>query len=65
MNNIKLLHLFELFFLNNFLTNTFPRAAYRSKKTSEVARAYFVLSLCGVKPLVKHNAKVGFYQSRQ
>lgn len=33
-------------------------AAYRSKKTSEVARAYFVLSLCGVKPLVKHNAKL-------
>ena len=29
-----------------------------SKKTSEVARAYLVLSLCGVKPLVKHNAKV-------
>ena len=32
------------------------RAAYRSKKTSEVARAYAVLSLCGVKPLVTHNA---------
>lgn len=32
------------------------RAAYKSKKTSEVARAYFVLSLCGVKPLVKNNA---------
>ena len=31
------------------------RAAYKSKKTSEVARAYFVLSLCGIKPLVKHN----------
>jgi len=31
-------------------------AAYRSKKTSEVARAYAVLSLCGVKPLVTHNA---------
>ena len=34
------------------------RAAYKSKKTSEVARAYFVLSLCGIKPLVKHNDKV-------
>ena len=34
------------------------REAYMSKKTSEVARAYLVLSLCGVKPLVKHNAKV-------
>jgi len=31
------------------------RAAYKSKKTSEVARAYLVLSLCGVKPLVKNN----------
>ena len=34
------------------------RAAYKSKKTSEVARAYLVLSLCGIKPLVKHNDKV-------
>jgi len=33
-------------------------AAYRSKKTSEVARAYLVLTLCGVKPLVKYNAKL-------
>ena len=33
-------------------------AAYKSKKTSEVARAYFVLSLCGIKPIVKHNDKV-------
>lgn len=31
-------------------------AAYRSKKTSEVARAYAVLTLCGIKPLVAHNA---------
>merc|ERR1712242_335427 len=31
-------------------------AAYRSKKTSEVVRAYAVLTLCGVKPLVTHNA---------
>ena len=34
----------------------FLRAAYRSKKTSEVVRAYAVLTLCGVKPLVTHNA---------
>lgn len=34
------------------------REAYRSKKTSEVARAYLVLSLCGVKPLVQHNDKL-------
>lgn len=33
-------------------------AAYRSKKTSEVVRAYAVLTLCGVKPLVTHNAKL-------
>jgi len=31
-------------------------AAYRSKKTSEVVRAYTVLTLCGIKPLVAHNA---------
>lgn len=31
-------------------------AAYRSKKTSEVVRAYAVLTLCGIKPLVAHNA---------
>merc|ERR1712242_233908 len=31
-------------------------AAYRSKKTSEVVRAHAVLTLCGVKPLVTHNA---------
>ena len=37
------------------------RAAYRSKKTSEVVRAYAVLTLCGVKPLVTHNAKVIIY----
>jgi len=37
------------------LTFNDHRAAYKSKKTSEVARAYFVLSLCGIKPLVKHN----------
>ena len=35
------------------------RAAYKSKKTSEVMRAYLVMSLCGIKPLVDHNAKVG------
>jgi len=34
------------------------RSAYKSKKTSEVARAYLVLSLCGIKPLVKHNDKL-------
>ena len=34
------------------------REAYKSKHNSEVARAYVVLTLCGVKPLVKHNAKV-------
>jgi len=33
-------------------------AAYKSKKTSEVARAYLVMSLCGVKPLVQHNDKL-------
>jgi len=37
------------------------RAAYKSKKTSEVARAYFVLSLCGIQPLVKHNAMLMKY----
>jgi len=37
------------------LTFSDHRAAYKSKKTSEVARAYFVLSLCGIKPLVKNN----------
>jgi len=40
------------------LTFNDHRAAYKSKKTSEVARAYFVLSLCGIKPLVKHNDKL-------
>ena len=35
------------------------REAYKSKKTSEIARAYLVLSMCGIKPLVEHNAKVG------
>ena len=30
-------------------------AAYKSKTTSEVARAYLVLTLCGIKPLVKNN----------
>jgi len=34
------------------------KEAYRSKKTSEVLRAYLVLSLCGVKPLVEHNDKL-------
>jgi len=33
-------------------------AAYKSKKTSEVVRAYVVMSLCGIKPLVKHNDKL-------
>jgi len=33
-------------------------AAYKSKKTSEVARAYLVMSLCGIKPLVQHNDKL-------
>jgi len=33
-------------------------AAYKSKKTSEVARAYLVMSLCGIKPLVEHNDKL-------
>jgi len=40
------------------LTFSDHRAAYKSKKTSEVARAYLVLTLCGVKPLVKHNDKL-------
>jgi len=40
------------------LTFNDHRAAYKSKKTSEVARAYLVLSLCGIKPLVKHNDKL-------
>ena len=40
------------------VTHPVSRAAYRSKKTSEVVRAYAVLTLCGVKPLVTHNAKV-------
>ena len=34
------------------------REAYISKKTSEIFRAYFVLSLCGIKPLVENNDKV-------
>jgi len=34
------------------------QAAYKSKKTSEIARAYLVLSLCGIKPLVQHNDKL-------
>jgi len=34
------------------------REAYKSKKTSEIARAYLVLSMCGIKPLVEHNAKL-------
>jgi len=34
------------------------REAYRSKKTSELFRAYVVLSLCGVKPLVDNNEKL-------
>jgi len=38
-----------------FLDN---EAAYKSKKTSEVMRAYLVMSLCGIKPLVDHNAKL-------
>eukprot|EP00092_Neocalanus_flemingeri_P061266 GFUD01073621.1.p1 GENE.GFUD01073621.1~~GFUD01073621.1.p1 ORF type:complete len:613 (+),score=181.51 GFUD01073621.1:117-1955(+) len=33
-------------------------AAYKSKTTTEVARAYLVMSLCGVKPLVTHNDKL-------
>lgn len=33
-------------------------AAYKSKKTSEVVRAYVVMSLCGIEPLVKHNDKL-------
>jgi len=33
-------------------------AAYKSKKTSEVARAYLVMTLCGIKPLVTHNDKL-------
>lgn len=41
----------DLTFLDN-------EAAYKSKKTSEVARAYLVMSLCGIKPLVDHNAKL-------
>ena len=44
--------------LMSFLVELMFRAAYKSKRTSEVARAYLVLSLCGIKPLVKHNEKV-------
>ena len=39
-----------------YLISICLRAAYRSKKTSEVVRAYAVLTLCGIKPLVTHNA---------
>jgi len=41
----------DLTFLDN-------EAAYKSKKNSEVLRAYVVMSLCGIKPLVKHNDKL-------
>jgi len=41
----------DLTFLDN-------EAAYKSKKNSEVMRAYLVMSLCGIKPLVKHNDKL-------
>ena len=37
------------------LTFNDHRAAYKSKTTSQVARAYLVLTLCGIKPLVKNN----------
>jgi len=40
------------------LTFNDHKAAYKSKKTSEVARAYLVMSLCGIKPLVQHNDKL-------
>jgi len=40
------------------LTFNDHRAAFKSKKTSEVARAYLVLSLCGIGPLVKNNDKL-------
>jgi len=43
---------------NTELSFNDAREAYRSKKTSEVARAYLVLSLCGVKPLVENNDKL-------
>jgi proline dehydrogenase len=35
-----------------------PREAYISKKTSEIFRAYFVLTLCGIRPLVENNDKL-------
>ena len=40
------------------LTFNDHRAAYKSKTTSQVARAYLVLTLCGIKPLVKNNDMV-------
>ena len=33
-------------------------AAFRSKKTSEIVRGYAVLTLCGFRPLVTHNARL-------
>ena len=45
-----------IFALDILLYQNCLRAAYRSKKTSEVVRAYAVLTLCGIKPLVAHNA---------
>jgi len=35
-----------------------PKEAYMSKKTSEIVRAYFVYTLCGIRPIVEHNAKL-------
>lgn len=40
------------------LTFTDAREAYISKKTSEVLRAYLVLTMCGIRPLVENNDKL-------
>ena len=41
----------DLTFLNH-------EAAFKSKTTWEVMRAYIVFQLCSIKPLVQHNEKV-------
>jgi len=60
LNSSSLLHTSSFRSDKDDLDLTFldHRSAYKSKKTSEVARAYLVLSLCGIKPLVKHNDKL-------
>ena len=36
------------------------KAAFKSKTTWEVLRAYIVFNLCGIRPLVDHNEAVSF-----